>query len=252
MFFILGFIMKFPVYFLHFWLPKAHVESPTTGSMLLAGLLLKFGTIGFIRFIGSIIFINIYYLVWLSVLGILVCCLVCLIQRDCKSLVAYSSIVHISFLLLNLILYSSFSKNRSLLIILSHGYVSVILFYLVGEFFHSGMSRMFYFFNRFLCSSIFFCWLLSFFILLNCGLPLRLNFLSEFLGILNFYNIIIYGFFVIFLYFFLSFYYCIFILLNSFLGKAFIKLRDLCILNVIPFLTILFNIFWYYFISYIL
>jgi NADH-ubiquinone oxidoreductase chain 4 len=59
-FLILGFIIKFPIYVLHFWLPKAHVESPSSGSILLAGLLLKFGTIGFIRFLGCIYFLNLY------------------------------------------------------------------------------------------------------------------------------------------------------------------------------------------------
>lgn len=54
----LRFMMKFPVYFLHLWLPKAHVEAPTTASMLLAGLLLKLGTIGFLRIIGSLNFVN--------------------------------------------------------------------------------------------------------------------------------------------------------------------------------------------------
>ena len=65
-FFFLGFLIKFPVFFLHYWLPKAHVESSTVGSILLAGLLLKFGTLGFSRVLGSLLFNNLLILFFIS------------------------------------------------------------------------------------------------------------------------------------------------------------------------------------------
>uniref|UniRef100_A0A0K0EK50 NADH-ubiquinone oxidoreductase chain 4 n=1 Tax=Strongyloides stercoralis TaxID=6248 RepID=A0A0K0EK50_STRER len=88
--------MKFPVFFLHLWLPKAHVEAPTSASILLAGLLLKFGTVGFVRIIKSLSYCHINYWFFFSVLGMFISCFVCVFQSDFKSLAAYSSVVHMN------------------------------------------------------------------------------------------------------------------------------------------------------------
>jgi NADH-quinone oxidoreductase subunit M len=183
LFFVLGFLMKFPVYFFHYWLPKVHVESPTCGRMLLAGLLLKFGTLGFVRFLGSVFFFNYIFFIFISILGIVICSLVCIFQSDSKSLVAYSSVVHISFLMLIFLIYSLFNKNSALLIILAHGYISVIIFFLVGEFFHINLTRLIYYFNSFFRRRFFICLGFSFFLLLNRGFPGRLSFYSGLLGV---------------------------------------------------------------------
>jgi NADH:ubiquinone oxidoreductase subunit 4 (subunit M) len=163
LFFILGFLIKFPIYFLHYWLPKVHVESPTCGRILLAGLLLKFGTLGFVRFLGSIIYINYLLIVYVALLGMLVCRLVCIFQRDSKSLVAYSSIVHMRFLFLMLLFFSLIRKAAAVLMMLAHGYISVVIFYLVGEFFHINMTRLIYYCNRIFRRRIFICLTFSLF-----------------------------------------------------------------------------------------
>lgn len=241
-FFCLGFLMKFPIFFLHYWLPKAHVESPTVGSILLAGLLLKLGTLGFSRMLKSLSYLNLFNLLFISIVGMIFCSLICIFQRDSKALVAYSSIVHMSFLLLGLIFFSTFSKNSRLLIILVHGYISVIIFFLVGEYFHNNYTRLIYYFNRLFISNLFICFLLSFFFLLNRGFPINLSFFSEIFGIFSFIHIFVYLFFFIFVYFFFSFYYCLFFLLFSFLGKNFIIIKDILIIFILPYLLMCFNL----------
>jgi NADH:ubiquinone oxidoreductase subunit 4 (subunit M) len=137
--------MKFPVYFLHFWLPKAHVEAPTRARMLLAGLLLKIGTGGFLRltfllryqFVGGAVFV--------AFLGRVFCSAMCFFQRDLKALAALSSVNHMSFLLLLLLLQREFFKWGAVFIIVAHGFVSVLLFFFIGEVYHISYSRIFYF-----------------------------------------------------------------------------------------------------------
>jgi NADH:ubiquinone oxidoreductase subunit 4 (subunit M) len=158
---ILGFLMKFPVYFLHYWLPKVHVESPTTGRMLLAGYLLKFGTHGFRRFAGSLMYVSLFFLFVICYLGIVVSCVVSLFQRDVKSIIAYSSIVHMRFLVITIMLYSGFRKNSRLAMILGHGFVSVLMFYVIGEIIHFLRVRVIYYYNGLISSNFFFRFVVS-------------------------------------------------------------------------------------------
>lgn len=225
-FFCLGFFIKFPVYFLHFWLPKVHVESPTTGRILLAGILLKFGTLGISRLLGSLFFFKNFYIIFIALLGMIFCCLICFFQRDVKSLVAYSSIVHISFLLICFLIFSSYSKVRSLFIIIRHGFTSRIIFFLVGEFFHRSITRIIYYFNRFFLRSINFCVIFSIFFFFNCGIPPRISFYRELLGVIRRISFSVYFFIFFFLYFFFSFYYSLFLLVNSFFGFYFYNISN--------------------------
>jgi len=221
------------------------VESPTSGSMLLAGLLLKFGTMGFLRFVGSIYFLNFYLGFLVVLLGVIICSFVCIVQRDSKSLVAYSSVVHIRFLLLIILVLSTFTKRGSLIIILSHGYVSTIIFFYVGEFYLRRITRIFYFMGGIFFSNFLFCYFFSFFILLNSGAPPSLSFLSDFLGVVlvvNYYFLISV---LIFIYFLFSFYYCLFVLVNIFLGRAFLSISYLSIILSLSFFYMNFNIIWF-------
>jgi NADH:ubiquinone oxidoreductase subunit 4 (subunit M) len=244
LFFSIGFLIKFPVYYLHFWLPKAHVEVPTSASILLAGLLLKFGTLGFSRFLYSYRFLSCSFLFFLSFFGIILCCFICAFQRDAKALVAYSSVVHISFLLIIFILLSLLSKNSRLFIILAHGYSSVVLFYIVGLFFHLSFSRLIYFINSSFLSSLVLFSFISLFLLFNRGLLLSLRFFSEFLGVLTrvLYVKILFTFF--FVYFFFSFYYSLYFLVNFSLGRSFFRVGSLCFLYIVSYLFYSFNIFF--------
>ena len=245
-FFILSlrFIIKFPIYFLHLWLPKAHVEAPTTASILLAGLLLKLGTAGFFRILGRINFIHNNIWIIIAFLGIILGSFCCVFQRDSKSLAAYSSVTHIRFLLLSLIFISIRRKVRRLIIMLAHGYTSTLIFYLIGEYYHTSTRRIIYFINSFFRSRIILGILFSLVFLSNRGVPPSLSFLSEFLIIRN---SIIFSkeiFTIIFFYFLVSFYYSLFLITNSLIGKLFINFNNWNVGFSSPLTFIIYNIFW--------
>ncbi len=229
-FIILIFFIKFPVYFLHFWLPKIHVESSTFGRILLAGLLLKFGVFGLRRIIFFLIFFN-YIIILIRLIGLLIRLFLSLIQRDIKSLIAFTSISHIRLILYLYIRLRNIRVFSGLIIILGHGYIRSLLFWFVGEFFHSRNTRLVYFLNRCFIRSLFFCVINSLISLFRGGFPLRINFISEFL---LFYLIDYKIFNLIFLviYFFFGFYTRIYYLINIFIG---LKLNFL-ILELIIFI----------------
>lgn len=245
-FFILSlrFIIKFPIYFLHLWLPKAHVEAPTTARILLAGLLLKLGTAGFFRIIGSINFIHNNTWIIIAFLGIILGSFCCVYQRDSKALAAYSSVTHIRFLLLSLVFITIRGKTRALILILAHGYTSTLIFYLIGEFYHTSTRRIIYFINSFFRSRIIIGILFSLIFLSNSGVPPSLSFLSEFLVIRN--GIIFRKslFLIVFIYFLVSFYYSLFLITNSLIGKNFLNFNRWNIGFSSPLVFIIYNIFW--------
>lgn len=245
-FFILSlrFIIKFPIYFLHLWLPKAHVEAPTTARILLAGLLLKLGTAGFFRILGRINFIHNNVWIIIAFLGIILGSFCCVFQRDSKSLAAYSSVTHIRFLLLSLIFIRMSGKVRRLIIILAHGYTSTLIFYLIGEYYHTSTRRIIYFINRFFRSRIILGILFSLVFLSNSGVPPSLSFLSEFIIISNRIIFVKEIFIIIFIYFLVSFYYSLFLITNSLIGKSFINFNNWNIGFSSPLVLIIYNIFW--------
>lgn len=244
LFLSLGFIIKFPVYFLHLWLPKAHVEAPTTARILLAGLLLKLGTGGFLRIIKSFSFIHSNYWFLISFMGIVIGSFSCIYQRDTKSLAAYSSITHIGFLLICLVFISIEGKISRLIIILSHGYTSTLIFYFIGEYYHSSNRRIVYYLNRIFNIRLILGIIFSLTFLRNAGVPPSLRFFAEFISIsfgLNLLNLII---IVLFFYFFFAFYYSIYFITNFLIGKNFILLNFWSSYYSYFFVIIIFNIFW--------
>nr|BAV82751.1 NADH dehydrogenase subunit 4 [Heligmosomoides polygyrus] len=246
LFFILtlSFMMKFPVYFLHLWLPKAHVEAPTTASMLLAGLLLKLGTTGFLRIMSSMNFVYNNFWVIISLLGMILASISCVFQSDSKSLAAYSSVTHMSFLLLSLCFMTLSGKIGGLMMMLAHGYTSTLMFYLIGEYYHTSSSRMIYFMNSFMGSSMIFSIIFSLIFLSNSGVPPSLSFLSEFMIIVNSILISKLFFFMIFIYFMVAFYYSLFLIVCSLMGKSFNNLSGWSVGVSISVVIMMFNVFW--------
>nr|APD14825.1 NADH dehydrogenase subunit 4 [Gnathostoma doloresi] len=240
----LSFMMKFPVYFLHLWLPKAHVEAPTSASMLLAGLLLKLGASGFVRVMGCIKFMHVNYWVLLGFLGMILASFSCIFQSDAKSLAAYSSITHMGFLLMVLLFVFISGKVSGLLMMLAHGYTSTLLFYMVGEFYHISSTRVIYFMNSFLNSSLVVAVLFSLVLLSNMGVPPSMSFLSEFMGVSLGLISMAMIFFILFGYFFFAFYYSIYFLTNMLGGKSFIDFSLINMCFSVPLMLMMFNVFW--------
>lgn len=140
------FLVKLPCYGLHFWLPLAHVEAPTAGSMILAGILLKLRVIGMLRFSKLITdsFI-IYYLQSYFLIRIVCATLLCCFQSDFKRLVAYSSISHIRLIPLLVLSNTKMFFNCRVLIALFHGFSSVFMFILVSQVYTINKTRQIYY-----------------------------------------------------------------------------------------------------------
>ncbi len=143
--FSLAFAIKVPVFPLHTWLPDAHVEAPTPGSVILAGVMLKMGTYGFLRWVLPMFPDASEYWAWLflliGVIGIVYGALVAMIQPDIKKLVAYSSVSHMGYILLGLFTFNSFGLTGGLYQMLNHGISTGALFILIGMIYERTHSR---------------------------------------------------------------------------------------------------------------
>ena len=132
----LGLAVKAPMWPLHTWLPDAHTEAPTVGSVLLAGVLLKMGTYGFVRIALPMVPQGAkFWAPWLgmlAVVGIVYGALVCLAQRDLKRMIAYSSVGHMGFVLLGIATLTAVGVNAALFGNIAHGLITGLLFFLVG------------------------------------------------------------------------------------------------------------------------
>jgi NADH-quinone oxidoreductase subunit M len=144
--FFVGFAIKVPMFPFHTWLPDAHVEAPTAGSVILAGVLLKMGTYGFVRFSLPILpdatWRLLPWMVALSIIGIIYGALVAMAQKDMKKLVAYSSVSHLGFVMLGLFALNGPGLNGSVLQMINHGLSTGALFLLVGIIYERRHTRM--------------------------------------------------------------------------------------------------------------
>nr|YP_010708757.1 NADH dehydrogenase subunit 4 [Cruznema tripartitum]WCR50924.1 NADH dehydrogenase subunit 4 [Cruznema tripartitum] len=240
----LSFMVKFPIYFLHLWLPKAHVEAPTSASMLLAGLLLKLGTAGFLRIMKTLNMIHINFWLILSFIGMILAAFCCIFQSDSKSLAAYSSVTHMSFLFLGILIFNLFGKSSSVMLMLAHGYTSTLMFYFIGEFYHMSSTRMIYFMNSFFNSSMILGILFSLVFLSNAGSPPSLSFFSELMIIAGSFVLVKFMFVMLFVYFMVAFYYSIFLITNSLMGKDILEFSNWNVGFSLPLVLMMFNIFW--------
>jgi NADH-ubiquinone oxidoreductase chain 4 len=183
--FFASFAVKVPMVPVHIWLPEAHVEAPTAGSVILAGILLKLGTYGFLRFSipmfpeATLCFTPFIYT--LSAIAIIYTSLTTLRQIDLKKIIAYSSVAH-----MNLVTIGMFSLNiqgigGSILLMLSHGLVSSALFLCVGVLYDRHKTRLVRYYGGLVSTMPNFSTIFFFFTLANMSLPGTSSFIGEFL-----------------------------------------------------------------------
>jgi NADH-quinone oxidoreductase subunit M len=184
-----GFAVKVPLFPLHTWLPLAHTEAPTAGSVVLAAILLKLGTYGLYRFVLPMVPDAVVqytpFIAVLSIIGILYAALICWVQSDIKKLVAYSSVSHLGFCVLGLFALNPLGMQGSVLYMLNHGLSTGALFFLVGmiyERYHTrDMTRLSGLSRRMPVWAFF----MVFFVLSSVGLPGLNGFVGEFLCLIG-------------------------------------------------------------------
>ena len=190
--FFLSFSSKIPMFPFHIWLPEAHVEAPTVGSVLLAGILLKLGVYGFLRFSLclfpdlSLFFSPLIYL--LSILGIIYASLTAIRQTDLKRIIAYSSIAHMNLVTLGIFSFSIIGIEGAILQSISHGFVSGALFFLVGIIYDSYHSRLLYYYGGLVHMMPVYSLLFLIFTMANIALPGTSSFVGEFLLLCGVYQ----------------------------------------------------------------
>jgi len=186
--FFASFAIKVPMVPVHIWLPEAHVEAPTAGSVILAGILLKLGTYGFIRFSipmfpeATIYFIPLIYTI--SVIGIIYTSLTTIRQIDLKKIIAYSSVAHMGFVTLGLFTLTIEAIEGSILLMLSHGLISSALFLCVGILYDRHHTRIVKYYGGLVQTMPLFSIFLLFFTFSNISLPGTSSFVGEFMVLL--------------------------------------------------------------------
>ena len=190
--FFLSFASKIPMFPLHVWLPEAHVEAPTVGSVLLAGILLKLGVYGFLRFSltffpdASLFFSPFVYL--LSVLGIIYASLTAIRQTDLKRIVAYSSVAHMNLVTLGIFSFNSIGLEGSILQSISHGFVAGAMFFLIGILYSRYHSRLLYYYGGLVHLMPLYSVFFLIFTMANIALPGTSSFVGEFLLLCGIYK----------------------------------------------------------------
>lgn len=254
--FFVSVAIKVPMFPVHIWLPEAHVEAPTVGSIILAGILLKLGVFGLIKFLFPIFtyatFIMSPYITILSLVGVLYASFSTIIQIDMKKLVAYSSIAHMNFAVLGLFCFNYQGFIGSLTLMLSHGLVSSGLFFCVNVLYERYKTRLLLYFGGLSVVMPLFFFYFFVLILANMSFPGTFSFIGEFtvlIGIAfdNIFMAFLAGLSMVF-----SAIYSLILFSAVMLGKLnnnFIKLfgdltkREFVILTILVFFVIFFGLF---------
>jgi len=186
---MIGFAVKVPLFPVHTWLPLAHTEAPTAGSVLLAGVLLKLGTYAIYRFaLGFAPGAVLEYapaIAALAIIGIIYAGLICWVQTDAKKLVAYSSVSHLGFCILGMVALNSAGLNGSVLYMVNHGLSTGALFLLIGMIYERYHTRSMRELGGLAARMPIWATFMVFFVLASVGLPGLNGFISEFLSLLG-------------------------------------------------------------------
>jgi len=190
--FFASFAVKMPMWPVHTWLPDAHVQAPTAGSVILAGVLLKLGGYGFIRFSLPMFPEASAQLVWLifalSLIAIVYTSLVALVQRDMKKLIAYSSVAHMAFVTIGIFAFNRQGLEGAIIVMLSHGLVSGALFLCVGVVYDRLHTREIDRYGGLSNNMPAYALLFMLFTMASVGLPGTSGFVGEFLALVGAYE----------------------------------------------------------------
>jgi len=190
--FFLSFASKIPMFPVHIWLPEAHVEAPTVGSVLLAGILLKLGVYGFIRYNLTLFFdASVYFsplVYFLCIVGVIYASLSALRQTDLKRIIAYSSIAHMNLVVLGIFSFNVSGLEGSIIQSISHGFVSGGLFLLIGILYNRYHTRFLHYYGGIVHFMPVFSGLFLVFTMANIALPGTSSFIGEFLLLLGIYK----------------------------------------------------------------
>jgi len=190
--FFLGFAIKVPMFPFHTWLPYAHGQAPTIGSVILAAVLLKMGTYGFVRFSlplfpdASVAFM--VPIAVLSIIMIIYTAMVAYAQEDIKQVVAYSSVSHMGVIILGTFALNVEGITGSIFLMISHGIVSGALFMLVGVIYDRRHTKLMSEFGGLAHVMPMFATIFGIMMMASVGLPLTIGFVGEFLSLLGFYQ----------------------------------------------------------------
>jgi NADH-quinone oxidoreductase subunit M len=187
--FLMAFAVKVPMWPVHTWLPDAHVEAPTGGSIVLAAIMLKLGAYGFLRFSLPIApDASLYlapFMISLSLIAVIYIGLVALVQKDMKKLVAYSSIAHMGFVTLGFFIFNPMGFEGGIVQMISHGFISGAMFFSIGVLYDRMHTRQIADYGGVVNTMPRFAAFGVLFAMANCGLPATSGFVGEFMVILG-------------------------------------------------------------------
>ncbi|WP_340265235.1 NADH-quinone oxidoreductase subunit M [Sphingobium mellinum] len=190
--FFASFAVKMPMWPVHTWLPDAHVQAPTAGSVILAGVLLKMGGYGFIRFSLPMFpeaSAQLSWLIWgLSIVAVIYTSLVALVQTDMKKLIAYSSVAHMAIVTVGLFAFNRAGLEGAMMVMLGHGLVSGALFLCVGVIYDRLHTREISRYGGLAINMPRYATLFLLFTMASVGLPGTSNFVGEFLSLMGVYQ----------------------------------------------------------------
>ena len=188
-----GFAIKVPMFPFHTWLPHAHGQAPTIGSVILAAVLLKMGTYGFVRFSlplfpdASVEMIP--FIVVLSIIMVIYTAMVAFAQKDMKQVIAYSSVSHMGIIMIGVFAMNAEGLGGSIFLMLSHGIVSGALFMLVGVIYERTGTKTMSEFGGLASVMPVYATVFGIMLMASVGLPLTIGFVGEFLVLLGFYQV---------------------------------------------------------------